>query len=1048
MRRMNSLPKLGLALLAGGLLAACQTPPPDAYVSGGTGRAATETRAVGNNARGEACLAQNGTAPALELPVARAEEAFCGGWTQPSARVFQLSGQADLDQVTAAGAWRSWIDQRYQCDAPQRTTVAGGAQARLLGCTRRSNGAAHLALAIAGPNGTVLADGLPASLPVIEALATGNVSAGGPVARSQAVQLAVSRYAADRVGAADEARFEHLMLLGRELNQTENFAGAEDVYRQALAIRVAALRSETDPNLANPIMHIALNLSNQGRFVEANRLFARAESLVAGAADRNAPARLQQYRGMHALNQNDLPEAARRMAAAEEGFRALVPPAVLSGQRTRPGGASPMAGGADDALAQGGGMAGPTGAVIGLAETLDPQTHSAVLGLAESIRYRGVIASREGRAADGSSAMAESRTVLRQAGLAPGALEGRTLRAEGMVLTRQDRSRAAAERLSDAGMRLAISLPGERPVAQTQFLAGREWLAAGRADEAVTAFRTGARVLRERRIGLNVAEVIPYLDALEASAAANPAARPALRAEAFSAAQLAQRSETARFLAQSSARLAAAGGNERVAASLRRREDLDLEIRSLLNERDVALSTGRGTADLDRRIAERRAAREEAEADVLAAAPEYRALRDEAISAQDASSRLGPREVLVQIVLGPQHSYALALRRGQPVQVARLALNEVEAGRMVRAVRRAMDTELRPDGTPAPFDTAAAAELYNRLLRPVEASFEGADSLVIVPDGALLSLPFGLLLTGPVEGGNLATAPWLIRRQAIVHAPSVQALVTQRARAPASPASQPYIGFGDFIPATQAQLNRSFPRDRCANDAAQAAMLGRLPGFAREIQLAASIMGPGSQRRLGREFTAEAVQQTQLDQFRIVHFATHGLLPNDLSCLTEPSIMVSNPANLPDAGRAFLTSSAILRLRMDADLVILSACNTAGPEAAGGSEQSAEALSGLARAFLVAGARGLLATHWLANDVAATVLMARMLAIQNGTEPGTAGLSSAQALQRAQLGLIEASAGGLSLAHPYYWAAFALIGDGRRPAPERMAEVSGAARGG
>jgi CHAT domain-containing protein len=1030
---MNSLPKLGALLLAVAGLAACQGPPPEAYVSGGTGGAAAETRAVGNNARGEACLAQNGTAPALELPVARAEEAFCGGWTQPSARVFALSGQADLDQVAAGGAWRNWIDQRFQCEAPQRTTVAGGAQARLLGCVRRSNGAAHLALAIAGPNGTVLADGLPASLPVIERLATGQAATGGAVARSQAVQLAVSRYAADRVGAADEARFEHLMLLGRELNQTENFAGAEDVYRQALAIRVAALRTENDPNLANPIMHIALNLSNQGRFAEANRLFARAESLVEGAADRNAPSRLQQYRGMHALNQNDLPEAARRMAAAEAGFRALVPENILRGQRADAGGGS---------------LAGSSAALAALAQSLDPQTHSAVLGLAETVRYRGVIASREGNSMQAASALAESRSVLRLAGLAPGALEGRTLRAEGMVLTRQDRSRAAAERLSDAGLRLAVSLPGERPVAQTQFLAGREWLAAGRPDEAVSAFRSGAQVLRERRIGLNVAEVIPYLDALEVSAAANPAARPALRAEAFAAAQLAQRSETARFLAQSSARLASAGGNERVANSLRRREDLDLEIRSLLTERDAALSAGRNATDLDRRIAERRAAREEAEADVLAAAPEYRALRDEAISAQDASNRLGPREVLVQIVLGPQHSYALALRRGQPVQVARLALNEVEAGRLVRSIRSAMDAELGRDGTPAPFNAAASAELYDRLLRPVEASFEGADSLVVVPDGPLLSLPFGLLLTGPVEGGNLAAAPWLIRRQAVAHAPSVQALVTQRARAPASNAAQPYIGFGDFIPATQAQLNRSFPRDRCANDATQAALLGRLPGFAREIQLAASVMGPGSQRRLGREFTAESVQQTQLDQFRVVHFATHGLLPNDLSCLTEPSIMVSNPPNLPDAGRAFLTSSAILRLRMDADLVILSACNTAGPAGGGSSDQSAEALSGLARAFFVAGARGLLATHWLANDVAATVLMTRMLAIQNGTEPGTAGLSSAQALQRAQLGLIEASAGGISLAHPYYWAAFALIGDGRRAPVERMAQGTSATVGG
>ncbi|MEI6161485.1 MAG: hypothetical protein WCP77_16740, partial [Roseococcus sp.] len=180
MLRLNSLPfgLMGTALLTLGL-SACQTPPPDAYVSGGSRRGTAETRPVGNNARGEACLAQSGTAPALGIAVARAEEAFCGGWTQPSARVFQLARPGDIDQLAATGSWRSWLDQRFQCEAPQRTTIASGAEARLLACTRRSNGAAHLALAIAAPAGTVLADGLPASLPVMENLALGQTGGGG-----------------------------------------------------------------------------------------------------------------------------------------------------------------------------------------------------------------------------------------------------------------------------------------------------------------------------------------------------------------------------------------------------------------------------------------------------------------------------------------------------------------------------------------------------------------------------------------------------------------------------------------------------------------------------------------------------------------------------------------------------------------------------------------------------------------------------------------------------------------------------------------------------
>ena len=1006
-------------------LAACQSPPPEAFVASSGTRAAAETRPVGNNARGETCLAQGGVAPVLDLPVARAEEAFCGGWTQPSARVFTLRGMVDLDRVAAAGAWRNWLDQRLRCEAPQRTTLAGGLDARLLACTRRSNGSTTLALAIAGRDGLVLADGLPASLPVIEGMVAGNAAPGGRVARSEATQLAVSRYAADRQGAADEAQYDRLMLLGRELNQTENFAAAEDAYRQALAARITALRSDNDPNLATPIMHVALNLSNQGRFDEAERLFARAATLAPDAADRTAMARLEQYRAMHSVNRGQLDVAVARLATAEAGYRAIVPSSLLA-PATPPSGQSAMTPG-------------------GLAEMAEPQVYSAVLGLAEVVRYRAVIASRQGDARRATADLALSQAVLRNAGLAPGILDGRRLRAEGMILARDNQAQAAAGRLSTAATRLSVSLPGERPVATTLFLTGREWLAAGRPTEAVASFRSGAQVLRARRIGLDVEEMLPFIDALEAAAQASPSQATALRAEAFAAAQLARRSETSRFLAQAGARLGAAGGNEAVGNALRRREDLDLELRALLVERDAALAGGLAAGTLDARIAERRALREEAEADVLASAPEYRALRDEAIDATEAGNQLGSREALVQLLLGPDFGYAIVLRHGQPVRLARLAINQAQAARLVTAARAAMDAGPQAGSTLQPFTTGAAAELYDRLLRPVEAMLQGAETLILVPDGPLLGLPFGMLLTGPADTGSLATAPWLIRRHAIVHAPSVQALTTLRGRSPGSAAAQPYLGFGDFVPPTPSQLRRSFPADRCGNDAALAARLERLPGFRREVELVSAALGQGSVQRLGRDFTAGAVQQARLQDFRIVHFATHGLLPGDLSCLTEPAIMVSSLPSAPDAASGFLGASAILRLRMDADLVILSACNTAGTGVAGGSEQSAEALSGLARAFFVAGARGVLASHWLANDLAATVLMTRMLTIQNGGETGGRPVSSAQALQRAQLGLMEANLGGTSLAHPFYWAAFALIGDGKREAVGQTADARGRA---
>lgn len=1000
-----------LAALAATLQAGCTSPPPEAYASS-TRASGTESRPVGRNQRNEACIAQRAGGASLGLPLARAEEVFCGGWTQPSARIYTLRGPGELDQLAASGRWREWLDQRFQCEAPQSTTILGHVPARLLACTRRSNGSSHMGLVVGGRDGIVLVDGLPATLPVIERMVTGQPAPAGdsaPVARSEAVQLAVSRLAADRVGAADEAQYDRLLLLGRDLNQTENFAGAEDVYRQALAARIAVLRSDTNPNLATPLMHIAVNLSNQRRFQEADRLFERAATMVAAAADRTASARLHQYRGMHELNRSRLREAQEQLDAAEAEYRALVPARLLAAGAQRP--------------------------VFG--EVIEPQVYSAILGMAETVRYAAVVASRLGEADKASEMIVRGQTVLRNAGLAPGILAGRTLRAEGMALVRADGEGVSGERFRSAGERLSASLPGERPVATTLFLSGREFLAAGQKAEALSAFRRAAGILRERRIGLGPADILPYVDTLMAVAHDDPSQAEALGAEAFGAIQLSQRSETARFLNQTSARLGAAGGNERVADAIRRRQDLDVELNALLVERDNLISSGRAAGDLDERIRARRGAREEAESDIAAAAPEYLQLRDTQIDAATALQRLGAKEALVQITLGPRFSYAVGLRRGLPLQVARLDVTEAEVGRLVQAARSSVDAGPQPGGGLLPFDEAAARELYDRLLRPLEGVLEGAESLVVVPDGPLLGLPFGMLLTGPTRGGptggNFGQAPWLIRRYAIVHAPSIQALMTLRGRSPASTALRAYVGFGDFRPASLAQLERSFPQGRCGTDARAAASLGSLPGFRREIQLSAEAMGAGAVQRLGMEFTAESVRRTRLEEFRIVHFATHGLLPGDLSCLTEPSIMVSNPPQAADAADAFLGASAITRLKMDADLVILSACNTAGPGVAGGSEQSAEALSGLARAFFIAGARGLVASHWLASDVAATVLMVRMLTIAHAPPgPGQRGVSSARALQQAQLGIIPIVSGGVVYGHPFYWASFALIGDGRR----------------
>lgn len=979
---------LAALLLTG--LAACTEPPPDAYVTRSV--SATAGEPAGTDARNEACQVQPGRAVPADRAVLRAREVFCGGWTQPAARVVELqgaSGEAELDALAASGLWRSWLEQRVTCGAPTRTTIAGGGSARLLACTRRAGGWPHVALVAAGPSGPVVADGVATALPVIERLATGRgggatAAAGG---RSAALELAVARLSADAFGAADVGRYEQLMALGRDLNQTENFAAAEDAYRAALAVQERVLGRD-NPNTATAMLHLAVNLSNQKRLAEAQVLLERAAALAPRAADPATPARVLHYKGLHALNAGDPAAAAALLEQAEGGYAALAPNLTAAREDS-----------AAELLA-------------------DPLQQSAVLGLAEAKRNRAVALSRAGRGEEASDLAGEARQVLRRAGLEPNMMVGRALRTEAGADIRMGRTQAAATLLERAAGRFGVAAPGERPEAVTLFLAGQQRLRAGRRAEALNAFRAGADILRARQIGLSVGLVVPYLEALDQEAAASGGLTAQLRAEMFGAAQLAQRSSTARYVQQASARLGVSEGNREVQGAVRGLQDADRELRELFAERDAS---GAQNQALDARIASAQQRRAEAESQVAAAAPGYRQLLLAAVDAESVARALGPQEALLTMLLGPQSGFVMAVRNGR-VEARRIPVGEEAVAALVARVRRS--SEIGAGGVPR-FDAEAAHALHQLLIAPLGGALDGVETLVVAPDGPLLALPFGLLLAAPVQGDALGAAPWLIRRHAVVHVPSPQTLVTLRAAGTGSTAPLPYVGFGDFVPPSGAQFARSFPADRCGRDARLATGLGRLPGTRAEVTASRALLGAAADRAiLGADFTVPNLRRQRLDQYRVVHLATHALLPGELSCLPEPSIVASPPPGAPSADPAFLKASEVLDLKMDADLVILSACNTGGP----GGEGGGEALSGLARAFFYAGARGLMVTHWAVDDAAAALTVADTLRRQQG------GATSAASLRGAQLLILDEAGRNLpaAFAHPYYWAPFVLIGDGRR----------------
>ena len=163
-------------------------------------------------------------------------------------------------------------------------------------------------------------------------------------------------------------------------------------------------------------------------------------------------------------------------------------------------------------------------------------------------------------------------------------------------------------------------------------------------------------------------------------------------------------------------------------------------------------------------------------------------------------------------------------------------------------------------------------------------------SLVVAPAGPLLSLPFEVLLTGPAQDTDLADAPWLVRKFTIAHVPAPSNFVSLRKIAAGSRATHPWFGFGDFIPVTLAQAEKTFSATACGDSAKLLSGLPPLPYARKELEAARALLGAdASDELLGTAFTAQAVLKTRLKDYRILQFSTHALLPSDLRCQSEPA---------------------------------------------------------------------------------------------------------------------------------------------------------------
>ncbi len=542
--------------------------------------------------------------------------------------------------------------------------------------------------------------------------------------------------------------------------------------------------------------------------------------------------------------------------------------------------------------------------------------------------------------------------------------------------------------------------------------------------------------------------------------------------ETFALADAVRGRSVQKALADASARMVAK--DSALAELVRNEQNLGKEISAALGTLNNLLAlpsdqrdeqTVRATsATIDKLRADRKAAQQ----DIKRRFPTYADLTDpKPPSVDDIKNALRPGEALLSYYFGQNASFVWAVPKDGDVAFASVPATALELEAKVRRLRQALEPQVSMVSEIPPFDVVLGHELYTLLLKPVEAAWRPAKSLIVVTNGALGELPLSLLPTAPAHVdpaakplfANYRDVAWLARSHAVTVVPSASAIVTLRRLPRGSPARDKLVGFGDpYFNADEAaeaereqagptlvasaegadaeNVTRGIPlRLRASphteeSDAATLAILPRLPDTRFELISMAEALGadPAKALYLGKAANEENVETLDLAHYRIVAFSTHGLVPGDLDGLTQPALALTAPDVAGVKGDGLLTMEKILALKLDADWVVLSACNTAAGAGAG-----AEAASGLGSAFFYAGTRALLVTNWSVHSASARELITDLFRRQRA-DPA---LSRGEALRQAMMAILDGpgavdSAGRTiySYAHPLFWAPYSVIGDG------------------
>lgn len=838
-------------------------------------------------------------------------------------------------------------------------------------------------------------------------VATTEVSDPAAFARVQAGQL-------DRLGARDE---------GYLRNNGGRFAESAEFF-EALATRD---RSSGSAGLAEALANQGLQQSNLGNFGAADRLF-----LQAGAAafrtDGVTQRLIRNYKAINRLNQRRPVAALKELAADVTAVSASFDRASLSAglinmplaeELNRENAALRRLGAADPGLSD-----------TERAEILDAQADA----------LRATAARLQGKfdlAVAGFQTANARIDAVRGGRIASAGWLRSEIQIELALLAEAQGRKSDAGAAFDRAIRIIAAAFPQSPALLSAQARKAGWL--GRSGDEAEALALYAKVVDDSQqvpdAGATLRELLgPYFGLLAKKG--DGAASQAV----FAASQILQRPGVAQTQAVLARQLSE--GNDEAAAlfrlSVARSREIARIEATLTALGTVPEPTAQETAALKAAQDNLTSLQRDQTALVskLAAYPRYNVLAPKSVDLPELQSALKPGEAYYKLMIVGDHVYSLF---AMPAS-AQLFDTGLTPDTLSKSVQEIRDTIVKVENgqqTNYPFDLVKSRALYGTLFGPVEGQLPQVKHLIFEPDGGMLQLPPTVLVTGDkgiaeydermespdADPFDFTGVEWLGRGREVSIAVSSRGFLDLRKLA-ASTAPRNYLGLGHNAKPTARPL--AAVADECDWPLAT----WQNPISADELIYAQRKLSVGGSAVLteGAFNDSALLAANDLDQYRVLHFATHGLVTAPRAdCPARPALVTS----FGDTGSdGLLSFREIFDLRLNADLVILSACDTAGMATVAASREAGVttggnyALDGLVRAFVGAGARSVIASHWpVPDDFDATK---RLI---GGVIESAPGQELSGALSAAQEKLMNDP----NTSHPFYWAAFIVLGDGSKP---------------